>query len=163
MINSKNIFFLAVLFSIFAILSAFFMQYVLGHAPCKLCTYQRIPYYIIILVGLITLFFPKIIKLTIFLLIFLLLAEFLVSNYHTLSTYEVISYSGCQSAEIPNDINQLKEALMSDTLIVNCSNANLKYFGIPLSIYNSFFSLMFLIVIAFNAYKEKNQKAETSR
>ena len=159
MINSKNIFFLAVLFSIFAILSAFFMQYVLGHDPCKLCTYQRIPYYIIILVGLITLFFPKIIKLTSFLLIFLLLAEFLVSNYHTLSTYEVISYSGCQSAEIPNDINQLKEALMSDTLIVNCSNANLKYFGIPLSIYNSFFSLMFLIVIVFNAYKEKNQKA----
>ena len=69
------------------------------------------------------------------------------------------SYSGCQSAEIPSDINQLKEALMSDTLIVNCSNANLKYFGIPLSIYNSFFSLMFLIVIVFNAYKEKNQKA----
>ena len=159
MINSKNIFFLAVLFSTFAILSAFFMQYVMGHAPCKLCTYQRVPYYIIILIGLITLFFPKIIKLTSFLLIFLLLAEFLVSNYHTLSTYEVISYSGCQSAEIPNDINQLKEALMSDTLIVNCSNANLKYFGIPLSIYNSFFSLMFLIVIVFNAYKEKNQKA----
>ena len=135
----------------------------MGHAPCKLCTYQRIPYYIIILIGLITLFFPKIIKLTSFLLIFLLLAEFLVSNYHTLSTYEIISYSGCQSAEIPSDINQLKEALMSDTLIVNCSNANLKYFGIPLSIYNSFFSLMFLIVIVFNAYKEKNQKAETSR
>ena len=159
MINSKNIFFLAVLFSIFAILSAFFMQYVLGHTPCKLCTYQRIPYYLIILIGLITFFFPQIIKLTSFLLIFLLLAEFLISNYHTLSTYEVISYSGCQSAEIPNDINQLKEALMSDTLIVNCSNANLKYFGIPLSIYNSFFSLMFLIVIVFNAYKEKNQKA----
>ena len=159
MINSKNIFYLAVLFSIFAISSAFFMQYVLGHDPCKLCTYQRIPYYIIILIGLITFLFPKIIKITSFLLIFLLLAEFLASNYHTLSTFEVISYTGCQSAEIPSDINVLKEALMSDTLIVNCSNANLKYFGIPLSIYNSFFSLMFLIVIVFNAYKEKNQKA----
>ena len=159
MINSKNIFFLVVLFSIFAILSALFMQYVLGHAPCKLCIYQRIPYYLIILLGLITFFFPKIIKLTSFLIIFLLLAEFFAANYHTLSTYEIISYSGCQSAEIPSDINQLKEALMSDTLIVNCSNANLKYFGIPLSIYNSFFSLMFLIVIVFNAYKEKNQKA----
>ena len=60
--------------------------------------------------------------------------------------------------EIPNDINQLKEALMSDTLIVNCSNANLKYFGIPLSLYNSFFSMMFLIVIILYAYKEKNKK-----
>ena len=158
MINSKSIFYLAVLFSIFAILSAFFMQYVLGHDPCKLCTYQRIPYYIIILIGLITFLFPKIIKITSFLLIFLLLAEFLASSYHTLSTFELISYSGCQSAEIPSDLNVLKDALMSDTLVVNCSNANLKYFGIPLSIYNSFFSLMFLIVIVINAYKEKNQK-----
>ena len=158
MINSKNIFYLAVLFSIFAISSAFFMQYVLGHDPCKLCTYQRIPYYMIILIGLITFLFPKIIKITSFLLIFLLLAEFLASNYHTLSTFGVISYSGCQSAEIPGDINVLKEALMSDTLIVNCTNANLKYFGIPLSIYNSFFSIMFLIIIVLNAYKEKKQK-----
>ena len=62
MLNSKNIFFLTVLFSIFAILSAFFMQYALGHTPCKLCTYQRIPYYVIILIGLATLFFPRIIK-----------------------------------------------------------------------------------------------------
>ena len=158
MLSSKNIFYLTVLFSVFAILSAFFMQYVLGHAPCKLCSYQRIPYYVIILIGLITLFFPKIIKLTFLLLVILLIAEFLISNYHTLSTYEIISYSGCQSAEIPSDINQLKEALISDTLIVNCSNANLKYFGIPLSIYNSFFSLMFLIIIAFNAHKEKSKK-----
>ena len=159
MLSSKNIFYLTVLFSVFAILSAFFMQYVLGHAPCKLCSYQRIPYYVIILIGLITLFFPKIIKLSFLLLIILLIAEFLISNYHTLSTYEIISYSGCQSAEIPDDINKLKEALISDTLIVNCSNANLEYFGIPLSIYNSFFSLMFLIVIAFHANKEKNEKA----
>tara|TARA_B100000963_G_scaffold260244_1_gene228527 strand:- start:31 stop:510 length:480 start_codon:yes stop_codon:yes gene_type:complete len=158
MLSSKNIFYLTVLFSVFAILSAFFMQYVLGHAPCKLCSYQRIPYYVIILIGLITLFFPKIIKLSFLLLIILLIAEFLISNYHTLSTYEIISYSGCQSAEIPSDINQLKEALISDTLIVNCSNANLKYFGIPLSIYNSFFSLMFLIIIAFNVHKEKSKK-----
>ena len=158
MLSSKNIFYITVLFSVFAILSAFFMQYVLGHAPCKLCSYQRIPYYVIILIGLITLFFPKIIKLSFLLLIILLIAEFLISNYHTLITYEIISYSGCQSAEIPSDINQLKEALISDTLIVNCSNANLKYFGIPLSIYNSFFSLMFLIIIAFDAHKEKSKK-----
>ena len=153
MINSKNIFYLTILFSISAILSAFFMQYVLGHAPCKLCIYQRIPYYLIILIGLVTFFFPKIIKISSLLLILLLIVEFLISNYHTLTTYGIIAYSGCQSAEIPNDINKLKEALMSDTLIVNCSNANLKYFGIPLSLYNSFFSLMFLILMVFYCRK----------
>jgi disulfide bond formation protein DsbB len=163
MVNSKQIFFIAVLFSIFAILAALFMQYVLGHEPCKLCTYQRIPYYLIILVGFVTFFFPKIFKVSFFLLGFLLLAEFFVSNYHTLSTYKIIDYNGCQSAEIPSDINQLKEALMSDALIVNCSNANLKFFGLPLSLYNTFFSLMFLIVIGFHAFKEKSQKTQPSR
>jgi hypothetical protein len=91
------------------------------------------------------------------------MAEFFVSNYHTLSTYEIIEYSGCQSAKIPSDINQLKEALMSDSLIVSCSNANLKFFGLPLSLYNAFFSLMFLIVIGFHAFKEKNQKTQHAR
>jgi disulfide bond formation protein DsbB len=163
MVSSKQIFFISVLFSIFAILAALFMQYVLGHAPCKLCTYQRIPYYIIIFLGLVTFFFPKIIKISFILLGLLLMAEFFVSNYHTLSTYEIIEYSGCQSAKIPSDINQLKEALMSDSLIVSCSNANLKFFGLPLSLYNAFFSLMFLIVIGFHAFKEKNQKTQNAR
>ena len=163
MVSSKQIFFISVLFSIFAILAALFMQYVLGHEPCKLCSYQRIPYYIIIFLGLITFFFPKIIKISFILLGLLLMAEFFVSNYHTLSTYEIIEYSGCQSAKIPSDINQLKEALMSDSLIVNCSNANLKFFGLPLSLYNTFFSLMFLIVIGFHAFKEKNQKTQSAR
>ena len=163
MVSSKQIFFISVLFSIFAILAALFMQYALGHAPCKLCTYQRIPYYIIIFLGLVTFFFPKIIKISFILLGLLLMAEFFVSNYHTLSTYEIIEYSGCQSAKIPSDINQLKEALMSDTLIVSCSNANLKFFGLPLSLYNAFFSLMFLIVIGFHAFKEKNQKTQNTR
>ena len=163
MVSSKQIFFISVLFSIFAILAALFMQYVLGHAPCKLCTYQRIPYYIIIFLGLVTFFFPKIIKISFILLGLLLMAEFFVSNYHTLSTFEIIEYSGCQSAKIPSDINQLKEALMSDSLIVSCSNANLKFFGLPLSLYNTFFSLMFLIVIGFHAFKEKNQKTQSAR
>ena len=163
MVSSKQIFFISVLFSIFAILAALFMQYVLGHEPCKLCTYQRIPYYIIICLGLMTFFFPKIIKISFILLGLLLMAEFFVSNYHTLSTYEIIEYSGCQSAKIPSDINQLKEALMSDSLIVNCSNANLKFFGLPLSLYNTFFSLMFLIVIVLHAFKEKNQKTQSAR
>jgi disulfide bond formation protein DsbB len=163
MVSSKQIFFISVLFSIFAILAALFMQYVLGHAPCKLCTYQRIPYYIIIFLGLVTFFFPKIIKISFILLGLLLMAEFFVSNYHTLSTYEIIEYSGCQSAKIPSDINQLKEALMSDSLIVSCSNANLKFFGLPLSLYNAFFSLMFLIVIGFHAFKEKNKKTQNAR
>ena len=53
------------------------------------------------------------------------------------------------------DINKLKEELMSNSLITNCSDANLPYFGIPLSVYNFLFSITFLILIIFNAYKKE--------
>ena len=144
------------IFSILAICFAFFLQYILGHQPCKLCIYQRIPYYIVVLVSVLYLIFKKYFKIYYSLLIFLLLSEFFISNYHTLSTFGILNYSGCESATLPKDITKLKDALMSDSLVVNCSNANLKFFGVPLSVYNSLFSFVFLLLITINEFKKKN-------
>ena len=144
------------IFSILAICFAFFLQYFLGHQPCKLCIYQRIPYYIVVLVSVLYLVFKKYFKIYYSLLIFLLLSEFFISNYHTLSTFGILNYSGCESATLPKDITKLKDALMSDSLVVNCSNANLKFIGVPLSVYNSLFSFVFLLLITINEFKKKN-------
>lgn len=144
------------IFSILAICFAFFLQYFLGHQPCKLCIYQRIPYYIVVLVSVLYLIFKKYFKIYYSLLIFLLLSEFFISNYHTLSTFGILNYSGCESATLPKDITKLKDALMSDSLVVNCSNANLKFFSVPLSVYNSLFSFVFLLLITINEFKKKN-------
>ena len=144
------------IFSILAICFAFFLQYFLGHQPCKLCIYQRIPYYIIVFVSVLYLIFKKYFKIYYSLLIFLLLSEFFISNYHTLSTFGILNYSGCESATLPIDITKLKDALMSDSLVVNCSNANLKFFSVPLSVYNSLFSFVFLLLITINEFKKKN-------
>jgi len=144
------------IFSILAICFAFFLQYFLGHQPCKLCIYQRIPYYIVVLVSVLYLIFKKYFKIYYSLIIFLLLSEFFISNYHTLSTFGILNYSGCESATLPKDITKLKDALMSDSLVVNCSNANLKFFGVPLSVYNSLFSFVFLLLITINEFKKKN-------
>lgn len=144
------------IFSILAICFAFFLQYFLGHQPCKLCIYQRIPYYIIVFVSVLYLIFKKYFKIYYSLLIFLLLSEFFISSYHTLSTFGILNYSGCESATLPKDITKLKDALMSDSLVVNCSNANLKFFSVPLSVYNSLFSFVFLLLITINEFKKKN-------
>ena len=41
-------------FSIFALASAFFIEYILGHKPCNLCLLQRVPYILaIILIVLV--------------------------------------------------------------------------------------------------------------
>ena len=155
MLDIKKIFYGVCFFSIISTLFAFYLQYVLGHAPCKLCIYQRVPYYLIIAIGLINLLFDKYLKFSLLLISILLLSELLISGYHTLSTFGFIDYTGCESATSPSDINQLKEALLSDSLVVTCSNANLKFFSIPLSFYNTLFSAFFLLIIIFNAPKKK--------
>ena len=155
MLNSKTIFNLIFIFSIFSISFALYLEFFLGYMPCKLCTYQRIPYYLLIVIGFINIFSKKYFAYLYLLLITLILGELILSGYHSLVTFEIIKYSGCESAILPSDITQLKDALLSDNLIVDCSNANLKYFGIPLSIYNFLFSNIFLLIIILNAYKKK--------
>ena len=155
MLDIKKMVYGIFFFSIVSILFAFYLQYILGHAPCKLCIYQRVPYYLIIAIGLINLLFNKYLKFSLFLISILLLSELFISGYHTLSTFGIIEYTGCESATLPTDINQLKEALLNDKLVVTCSNANLKFFGIPLSFYNTLFSTFFLLIIILNAYKKK--------
>ena len=155
MLDIKKIFYGVCFFSIISTLFAFYLQYVLGHAPCKLCIYQRVPYYLIIAIGLINIIFNKYLKFSLLLISILLLSELLISGYHTLSTFGFIEYTGCESATLPSDINQLKKALLSDSLVITCSNANLKFFSIPLSFYNTLFSAFFLLIIIYASKKKK--------
>ena len=46
------------LFSFIALISAFFIEYALGHQPCNLCLIQRIPYGLSIII-IITIFLIK--------------------------------------------------------------------------------------------------------
>ena len=59
---------LILIFSIFALSAAYFIQYILGHKPCNLCLIERLPYIfaiIIISLGLILKKFEKIITNTV--------------------------------------------------------------------------------------------------
>ena len=62
-IKNKIILNLILVFSIFAILAAYLIQYVLGHEPCNLCLIERIPYIVSIIIISICLFTQKFEKL----------------------------------------------------------------------------------------------------
>jgi disulfide bond formation protein DsbB len=45
------------IFSVFALITAYFIQYILGHEPCNLCLIERVPYFAgVILITLIFIF-----------------------------------------------------------------------------------------------------------
>ena len=60
--NSKNLLIkLIFLISVIALVSAFFIEYVLGHQPCNLCILERIPYLLAIIIILLNFIFSKLI------------------------------------------------------------------------------------------------------
>ena len=46
---NKKILLIILIFIFFVLVSAFAIEYLLGHQPCRLCIYERIPYFISIL------------------------------------------------------------------------------------------------------------------
>ena len=83
MLNNKSLFLNLILFvSFVALLSAFFIEYILGHQPCNLCILERIPYVIAIVIILLNYKFSQFEKLFLVLLIIVFLTATIMSVYH---------------------------------------------------------------------------------
>ena len=106
MIKENQIFIIVFLFSLIAMSFAFILQYAYGHNPCKLCVYQRIPYYLILFFGIFYFTFKKYFKFVYLSLIVLIIFELAISGFHSLTTFGVIEYTGCEAATLPTDVRQ---------------------------------------------------------
>ena len=81
-LNKKNFFIITLLISLFALISAYFIEYILGHQPCNLCLIERIPYMGALIIIIINYKFNHLEKYLILLLVFIFLASTLISLYH---------------------------------------------------------------------------------
>ena len=81
-LNKKNFLILTFLISLFALISAYFIEYILGHQPCNLCLIERIPYMIALIIITINYKFNHLEKYLILLLVIVFLASTLMSLYH---------------------------------------------------------------------------------
>ena len=81
-IKNKIIFNLILSFSIFALIAAYFIQYVLKHQPCNLCLIERIPYIFSIIVISICLFNNKFEKMSLIILSLIFFSATLIAFYH---------------------------------------------------------------------------------
>ena len=99
-------------FSIFAIFVAYFIQYVLGHNPCNLCLIERIPYIFSIIIISICLFTKKFEKFTLIILSLTFLIAALLSFYHFGIEQGFIKESLVCDLNTPNN-DLSKEALLN--------------------------------------------------
>ena len=142
-IKNKIILSLILAFSCFAILAAYFIQYVLDHQPCKLCLIERIPYIFSIIIISICLFAQKFEKIVLIVLSLTFFTATLLSFYHFGIEQGFIKESLVCDLNSPNTelskealLNQLKEVPIS------CKDVTFKIFGLSLATFNIFISLI---------------------
>ena len=146
--QSNNIFLIVILIIIsLAIISALIIQYWLGHEPCKLCLYQRIPYFLAILLIIKIFFFKKYEKITLLILSLIFIGSTALAFYHFGIEQGFFNESlACTAPDLSKTLSkeQLMEMLKQNS--VSCKDVSFKILGLSLAAINTIFSL-FLSVI----------------
>ena len=144
---NKKFLFAILIFILFILVSAFIIEYGLGHKPCKLCIYERIPYFLsIFLIGKI--FFIKTYDKTALLILSLI---FMVSS--VLAFYHFGIEQGLFSESLVCTTENFSENLTKDELLkqlsentISCKDVSIRILGFSLAAINTIFSIILSVI-----------------
>ena len=146
--------------SLISIISAYFIEYILGHQPCNLCLIERIPYGLSVFLIIFNYIFKKGDKFIILLLILLFIFSSLISVYHLGIEQGFFNESAVCGVKSATEIISKEELLKElQVITISCKNVTFRIFGFSLTTVNmvvSFFILIILIKIFMNYEKLKN-------
>ena len=146
-LNKKKFLLLTFLISLFALISAYFIEYILGYQPCNLCLIERIPYMIALIIITINYKFNHLEKYLILLLVFVFLASTLISLYHLGIEQGFIKESLVCDLKNSSKILSKEEILQQlQQKIVSCKDVTFKILGFSLTTLNIIISLLVTIV-----------------
>ncbi|MDA7698209.1 disulfide bond formation protein B, partial [Candidatus Pelagibacter sp.] len=137
MINRKTTLHLILLFSIFAVSAAYFIEYILGHQPCNLCLIERIPYVVSIIIILLFIFIQKFERFFLIILSITFFTAFIISFYHFAIEQGFIKESLVCDLD-SNNTDLTKEALLNQLqeVTVSCKDVTFKILGLSLATIN---------------------------
>ena len=161
MLNLKieSYFKLIFLVSLVSIVSAYFIEHILGHQPCNLCLIERIPYGLSIILIILNYFLEKNEKFIILLLIIIFAFSLIISIYHfgiEQGFFEESAACGIKnSAEIISKDELLKQLQEKN---ISCKDVTFRIFGLSLTSINILISFLLTILLTkiFISY-EKNK------
>ena len=147
-------------FSILILLSAYFIEYILGYEACNLCLISRIPYFFIITFSLFFFFFKKFKKTILILILMSFICSVLISFYHfgvEQGFFDESLVCQIKSLQPSGTASELLQELKNNKP-KSCKIVNFKIFGLSLATINLFISLVLSIIVFNNIYKyEKNK------
>ena len=151
---NKSILVLILLFSIFALIAAYFIEYILGHQPCNLCLLERIPYILAIIVITFSFIFKKNQKIYLILLILIFTLGAILSFYH----FGI--EQGLFKESLACDLNTKNNNLSAEDILkelkektISCKEVTFKILGASLATINTIISFL-ISVILFKLYSK---------
>ena len=157
--QSNNIFLIFILIIIsLTLISALIIQYWLGHQPCKLCLYERIPYFLSMLLIIKILFIKKYEKITLLMLFLVFMSSAALAFYHFGIEQGFFSESlACATGDLSKTLSkdELLQQLKQNS--ISCKEVSFRILGLSLAAINTIFSLVlsFIFIRLFMNY-EKN-------
>ncbi len=147
MLNNKSLLLNLILFvSFVALISAYFIEYVLGHQPCNLCILERIPYVVAIVIILLNYKFSQFEKIFLVLLIIVFLTGTILSVYHFGIEQGFIEESLVCDLKYGSGVTSKEEILKQlQEQKVSCKDVTFKIFGLSLTTYNIVISILITI------------------
>jgi len=146
--KTSNIFLFVILVIIsLTIISALIIQYWLGHEPCKLCLYERIPYFLSMLLIIKILFIKKYEKITFLILSLVFIGSTALAFYHFgieqgFFSESLACVTGDQSKALSKE--ELLEQLNQNS--ISCKDVSFRILGLSLAAINTIFSLILSVI-----------------
>ena len=149
MLKQTNNIFLIVILAIISlmIISALIIQYWLDHEPCKLCLYQRIPYFLSMLLIIKILFIKKYEKITLLILFLVFMSSAALAFYHFGIEQGFFNESlACTTGDLSKTLTkeELLQQLKQNT--ISCKDVSFKILGFSLASINSIISLILSVI-----------------
>ena len=141
----KNSEYFLITVSFCILISTLLIEYIFNFPPCKLCIYQRIPYLLIIILGIGLVFFKKK-REFLFIFIILQIANFFIAFFHSLVERGVVEYEmNCTSTG--SDIQTIDELrnFLEKVPIAKCNEILFSIMGLSLANFNLIVSVLLIL------------------
>ena len=158
-LSKKNLLTVIFLISFIALISAYFIEYILGHQPCSLCLYERTPYFLAILIVLIIYKFNDLEKYLVLLLTIIFFLATLLSLYHLGIEQGFIKESllcDLEKGSIIIDKDEILKQLQEKS--ISCKDVTFKIFGLSLTSYNIIISLILTLSLGKVYFENENNR-----
>ena len=145
-INKKFLFSILIFISL-TLISAFLIEYKLDHKPCKLCLYERVPYFLSILLITKILFFRGYEKATLLILSLVFIISTVLAFYHFGIEQGFFKESlACTAGNLSENITKKELLEQLSQNIISCKDVSFRIFGFSLAAINTIFSLILSVI-----------------